>query len=494
MKIAFLLLGALLLFLFLNQPALIDPDEARYAEGAREMLVLRDYLIPHLNYIPRVNKPILFYWLICGSYKIFGINEFAARFPSAMFALILLLGLYFWTKRYLDQKTAFLSSLVLLSSPAFFVVARLAIIDTVFAALILLSLFSFWHCYSKDKFMYTPFVLTGLSLAAKGPVGWLLILITIAAFSITKRSFKFLRLAFRPKGILTILIIGGLWYLMLFNKIGALEFKNLIFRETLGRFKDGFVHKEPFFYYFPLILLGFMPWSIFLIFLKRVNYKNEAVKFLAIFGIVTYLFFSLCKTKLPTYILPLFPVLAVFSASIINSLWRERLKSPLIVAMVLIIIFFILKFLPQGIYYPLQKDSITGFSIFVLLFSLPFVFLFNSKLKVQFPFLFLLTFLIYFFLLFNFKNEFSDYRSCKALVNEEVLKLDNIKALNFFEPSLVFYSGKKVENINAADIISPGYLAIKKEDLPLILRKQYLYKVVSETKKYYFLRVQKLQN
>ena len=126
------LFSAMLLFSCLGRLALIDPDEPRYAESAREMMVSGDYAVPHLNFIPRVNKPGLFYWLILASYKIFGVSEFAARFPSAVFGLILILGLYFWVKNEIGEKEAFISSLILLSTPIFFVISRLAIIDAVF--------------------------------------------------------------------------------------------------------------------------------------------------------------------------------------------------------------------------------------------------------------------------------------------------------------------------------------------------------------------------
>ncbi|MCX5657201.1 MAG: glycosyltransferase family 39 protein, partial [Candidatus Omnitrophica bacterium] len=104
-----LLLGVFLLFYKLGAIPLLDPDEPRYAETAREMLESKNFLIPHFNYEPRLNKPPLEYWLISLSYLAFGINEFAARFPSAVFGLASIFIVYLLGCRiYLSRAIGFL--------------------------------------------------------------------------------------------------------------------------------------------------------------------------------------------------------------------------------------------------------------------------------------------------------------------------------------------------------------------------------------------------
>ena len=483
------LFSAMLLFSCLGRLALIDPDEPRYAESAREMMVSGDYAVPHLNFIPRVNKPGLFYWLILASYKIFGVSEFAARFPSAVFGLILILGLYFWVKNEIGEKEAFISSLILLSTPIFFVISRLAIIDAVFTTLILLSLFSLWSSLRNKRFLIPFFLFLGLSLSAKGPAGVIIIFLAALVFSLLQRDSTIMKRFFHPLGILTVLIIGGSWYFLLLDKIGWVQFKSLILQETLGRFQEGFVHKEPYYYYLFVVLGGFLPWSLFLFSFKKIDFKNKFVKFLMVFILVTLSFFTLCKSKLPTYILPVFPALAVVSAGVISKVWNRKRKETAALFFIFLLCAVLILFLPLKLMEPLTSSAVRRISLFFVLISVIFLFLSKFKMKTQF-FCFLLTpVLIYFFLLFNFGDEFSRYRSCRELFRTQDISQDEIYTWNLFEPSIVFYSRKKVKELRDLKDFKGKYLIIKKEDWSLFAGYKLSSKAVSETHKYYLLRV-----
>jgi len=487
--LALLLLSSILLFSRLGHLALIDPDEPRYAESAREMMISGDYAVPHLNFTPRVNKPILFYWLILASYKIFGVNEFAARFPSAVFGLILILGLYFWVRKELSGKEAFLSSLILLSTPIFFVVSRLAIIDTVFTTLILFSLFALWSSLRNRKFLVLFSLFLGLSLAAKGPVGVIIIFLAALVFSLIQRDSTVMKRFFHPLGILTILIIGGSWYFLLIDKIGWVQFKSLVLQETLGRFQEGFVHKEPYYYYLPVLLGGFLPWSLFLFSFKKIDFKNEFIKFLIIFVLVTFSFFTFCKTKLPTYILSIFPAMAVISSGIIARIWNQKRKEPIALFFIFLFCALFMLFLPLKLMEPLTLSAVRKISLALVLISAAFLFLSKFKMKTQFFCFLLLPALIYFFLLSNFGDEFSRYRSCRELFKSQDIAQDEIYTWNIFSPSMVFYSRKKVKELSNLKDFKGKYLIIKKEDWRLFAGYKLSSKAVSETYKYYLLKV-----
>lgn len=484
------LLSSLLLFSYLGRMALIDPDEGRYSEGSREMLVLKDYVIPHLNFKPRINKPGLFYWLTVISYKAFGINEFSARFPSALFGLILILGTYLWTHKEIGERKAYLSSLILLGTPAIFIASRIAITDIVFTSFVIFSLFSFWSSHKNKRLAILGYFFLGLSLATKGPAGFVIVILTLVVFSLWKRDKIYILRALNPWGILIFLIVGGLWYLALLNKIGWLEFKHFVFQETWGRLGEGFVHRKSLYYYLPLVIGGFLPWSIFLLGFRKLDLKDNLIKFLVTFTLVTLFFFSICKTKLPTYILPIFPALAVIDANIMDRYWGTRRKE---------ILFFLLFMALGAILIPLSFPSrllklvdITALyklSAFILLISLPFIFLIRFRLKRQFIYLFSVFFSIYFYLILNFAGPFSVYRSTKKLFAGHEIDADVIYALRFFKPSLVFYSKKKIHEIDNLSEFKQGYLIIKKKDIEDVRKRLTKpFQIISETDKYLLIK------
>ncbi|MCM8783329.1 MAG: glycosyltransferase family 39 protein, partial [Candidatus Omnitrophica bacterium] len=124
-----LVVGCFLFFYKLGNLPLLDPDEPRYAEVAREMGERGDFLIPYFNYTPRLKKPPLFYWLVFLSSKLFGINEFSARFPSAFFALVGVFLTYLIGAHLFSSFSGFLSALILATSLEYLVISRLAITD-----------------------------------------------------------------------------------------------------------------------------------------------------------------------------------------------------------------------------------------------------------------------------------------------------------------------------------------------------------------------------
>ncbi len=117
------------LFFRLGSAALFEPDEGRNAEKAREILVLNDWITPHENFQPVLDKPMFFYWLIALTYKLFGISEWAARLPSALAALACIGVIYWFVRRRWDVWAAQWSALILLTSLGFFMLARIVIFD-----------------------------------------------------------------------------------------------------------------------------------------------------------------------------------------------------------------------------------------------------------------------------------------------------------------------------------------------------------------------------
>lgn len=481
-------LSALYLFTSLGELALIDPDEPRYAEGAREMRLLRDYIVPHLNFTPRINKPALFYWLVALSYQLFGISEFSARLPSAFFSFILLFLIYFWVKAELGQRTALLSSLVLLSSPLFLIISRLCIIDPLFFCLLGFTLFTFWKYLKEGIPPLFPFLFLGLAFFAKGPIALVLILLTLFTFSLWERSFLHFKKAFNPWGILIFLLVGCSWYLVLLYRIGYPAFKELLFQETIARFKEGVSHTGPFWYYLPILFVGFLPWSIYLIMnFKELRFRVSFLRYISSFSLATFLFFSICKTKLPTYILPILFPLSVYVGVILDKKFEEvrRIEVGIIFALIIIFSAYIL-IRPNDLLKFLSYGEILKAIFYTLLVSLPLLLLMNCKLRVQITYLFLFFPLLYFIFIYRFGEGFSSYRSCKELFEDvKVRGPYHIYSLRIAKPSLVFYSRKKIERMDDLNTFKGGYLVLKKEDLSRLLDITSSFEILSETKKYY---------
>ncbi|MGE4357940.1 MAG: ArnT family glycosyltransferase, partial [Candidatus Omnitrophota bacterium] len=249
--------SAFFFFYKLGELPLLDPDEPRYAEVAREMGETNDFLVPYFNYQPRLKKPPLFYWLIFLAYKIFGINEFSARFPSALFAFMGVFLTYLMGKKLYSYFTGFLAGLILATSLEYLVLSRLAITDMVLCGFFLSCLFFFlkYRETRRDIFLLLFWISLALAFLTKGPVGLLPLLIGLF-FMLSERDFSFLRVFFLRKIYFSSLffILGLSWYVAVAFKFGFAEMFSLFRYETIERFGSGYIHREPFLYFIPVIL------------------------------------------------------------------------------------------------------------------------------------------------------------------------------------------------------------------------------------------------
>ena len=178
-------LSAALVFLpALGSAGIIDSSEGYYAEGAREMVESGDYITPHLNYAPWYEKPVLTYWLMAASYKVFGVSEFAARFPAALSGILLTGFIFSLSRVFLSRRAAFLAAMVLISQPLFVVVGHLSLTDMPFTLFVTVALGGLFSTVSGGPSFYLPlaYVALGLSLLSKGPLGLVIVLMVFDAY------------------------------------------------------------------------------------------------------------------------------------------------------------------------------------------------------------------------------------------------------------------------------------------------------------------------
>ena len=172
--LALLALSGLLFFLGLGDMGLTDRDEGRNAEAGREMFESGDRLTPTFNYELRVAKPVFLYWLMDLSYRLFGINEFAARFPSALFGVALIVLQYFFLAYVRDQRIALFGALMLLLNVEILALGRMALTDSVLIFFTTASLYGFWLGVHEEgparRWIWVFYIGLALATLTKGPV------------------------------------------------------------------------------------------------------------------------------------------------------------------------------------------------------------------------------------------------------------------------------------------------------------------------------------
>ncbi len=349
-----LLLSGLLFFIGLGSMGLTDRDEGRNAEAGREMFASGDLVTPTFNGELRVAKPVFVYWLMTLSYHLFGVNEFAARAPSAVFGVALILMHYLFLSRLRGPTVGLFGALMLLLNIEMLALGRMAITDSVLIFFTTMSLYGFWlglHEPGAGRHWIWGFY-AGMAFATltKGPVGFAVPLITALLYLIATRQWLVFWERGAPiLGTLLFVILAGPWYTAMFLLHGD-AYSSQAKVHTVGRFLSPMEgHGGGWWFYFPVLLLGFYPWSAFLpAALYRAygswrasrmvgNHEHkppdarepsgsgdELEWFSALWIIGVFIFFSLSSTRLPHYIGPLFPACALLAALY----WAQGLKEP----------------------------------------------------------------------------------------------------------------------------------------------------------------------
>jgi 4-amino-4-deoxy-L-arabinose transferase-like glycosyltransferase len=345
-----ILLAGLLFFLGLGSMGLTDRDEGRNAEAGREMLETGNWVSPTFNYEPRFAKPVLVYWLMSLSYRWFGVDEFSARLPSAAFGLALILLQYLFLNRFCGPTVALFGALMLLLNIEIIGLSRMVLTDSVLIFFTTLSLFSFWlgvHGRDNERWWRWMFYI-GMAIAtlAKGPVGFLVPLVTVGVYLTAAGQWRrFWREGSPLAGAMVFSLLAVPWYVAMWSIHGS-EYTASAQAHTVGRFLSPMEgHGFTIFFYVPVLLLGFFPWSGWLLFAWYQTYQSwretrarratmdrsqddrrgvqsaaipgeasELEWFAAAWVFGVFVFFTLSSTRLAHYIGPLFPAAAVLTA------------------------------------------------------------------------------------------------------------------------------------------------------------------------------------
>lgn len=320
-------------FFRLGSVTLFDVDEAVFAEATKEMVQSGDWITPTYNGENRYDKPILFYWMMAVSYKIFGINEFSARFPSAITAFLLVLSLFLFLRHLQNEKIAMYASISLTLSIYFLIYSHAAVTDMALTLFISLSLMSFYLSVTVkgltekiNWYTYGFYLFSALAFLTKGLIGIVFPFGVAIFYLLSTEGLKGIRRAFSLRGGILFLIVSMPWYGAQFLINGQEFVRQFFIKHHFARY-TGVIsgHKGPIYYYIPALILGLLPWIAFLPGGIRNVFRNDNSELksqgskLPLFAFIwfafIFVFFSLSTTKLPNYILPAIPAVSILISS-----------------------------------------------------------------------------------------------------------------------------------------------------------------------------------
>ncbi|MCA9135784.1 MAG: glycosyltransferase [Planctomycetales bacterium] len=337
LQIALLIVAAAFLFSNLHYP-LIDRDETRYAEIPREMLATGNWVLPQLNFQPYYDKPPLVYWLCAVSYKIFGINEFAARMVPALCAWLTIAATMWFGTRNFGRRVGLIAGMVLMLSVGFVFTSRYLLLDGVLSLLVAMSFYTAYEAIKASRVNLGWWTLcgifVGLGVLAKGPIALVLWLPPVFAMawlsdSVTRPS----RWHYALIG-LVMMAVAAPWFVIVSFQ-DAHFVSEFFITHNIRRFAGEF-HTRPFWFFIPVLLIAGHPWSFLtlpfagFLFGRAERHRTQRpplLGFLLLWSVWSFVFFSLSQCKLPTYLLPIAPALALMMGHYLNLLLRETSNS-----------------------------------------------------------------------------------------------------------------------------------------------------------------------
>jgi 4-amino-4-deoxy-L-arabinose transferase-like glycosyltransferase len=311
---------------------LTEPDEARYAEIAREMLVRRDWITPHLNFVKYFEKPPLVYWATAAAFTAFGVNELSARLPSLLSGIGTIALTVWLAARMYGAPTALLALPILALGPLFGFMAQTLTLDMSLTLLMTLAMVGVWCAFDSSPalpaapgrrsatMVRVAYAATALAVLVKGPVAAVLVGASALLFLALHGGWRALRAALDWRGFALAAAVVLPWFIVVsWRNPEFVRF--FVVDQHVARFLWTKEHGEPLWFYLPVIVLALAPWSLAGLLdppLLRAALAPRAwsvpTGFLVVWAAVNVGFFSLSTSKLLTYVLPVMPPLAILTA------------------------------------------------------------------------------------------------------------------------------------------------------------------------------------
>ena len=328
-------------FFGLGAFGLVGADEPRYAQIGREMFARHDWIVPTLNGQPWLEKPVLLYWGEMAAYSIFGVHDWAARVPSALFATALVVVVLCFMRRF-RPGSELDAALITASCVAVIGFGRGASTDMQLSAPFCAAMMAWWawHETSRKLWLGLFYALLAIGALAKGPVSPGLAVLIVAAYAWLRRDGKIFLRSLWTHGFAIFFAIALPWYVAV--QVTAPQFFRIFFlQHNLERFSTNlYQHSQPFWYYIPVFLISVLPWTIFTVAAVWESLRNGwrhvrigtpesqdpprrqdwLAQFLLLWILVPIVFFSISRSKLPGYILPAIPSAALLTGAYLHGL------------------------------------------------------------------------------------------------------------------------------------------------------------------------------
>ena len=339
-----MLLGVLITvfyFLWLGSYPYFTPDEGRYSEVAREMLVSGDFVTPRVNGVAFLDKPALYYWLQAAAMYLFGVHEWAVRFFPALYGIAGSLIVYLAARRLFNRRTGILSAIILATTPLFFGGSHYANLDLEVAVLVSASLLTFLlgaetQGKARTVFFLLAYTFAGFAFLTKGLLAIAFPVIIAGLWILLLSRWRLLLQMRLITGLIIIAVITLPWFILV--QRANPEFLHFFFiTQQVARFLSAteFNNPSPIWFYWPVVLAGLIPWTAFLLqavgtaaracWQARAQHAPEL--FLLLWAAVVFIFFSIPHSKTVSYILPIFPALAILMGKYLADVWQERSQS-----------------------------------------------------------------------------------------------------------------------------------------------------------------------
>ena len=318
-------LSAILFFFKLGSFSLYDAAETTYGEFIKQIRLTGDWVSMHYNGEVIFDKPPLYFWLAALMTYMFGFNEFAIRFWAALSGVLTVVATFYLGQAFHGRRVGFLSGIIAMTAFQFMIQSRIAELDILLTLLLTSAFLFFWQGYHtrKPHFYWLFYACLALATLVKGLIGVALPGTAIFLFLLLRKELHRIREMQVLPGAAIVLLIGSPWYIAEWARHGS-EFTEFVLGFLfLSRFKGVVAgHPGPWYYYFFALLLGFAPWSHFLpySFWRTIKERANPAALLSLCYIIpVFVVFSVAKTKLPNYMLPLYPFLAIMVAK----LWHD---------------------------------------------------------------------------------------------------------------------------------------------------------------------------
>ncbi len=329
-SILFLICGALFLY-GNNLFSLSDPDEVFYSLTAKEMAAKNEWMTPLIFGQPQFEKPPLTYWLLETAFKTWGESPFMARLFPAAFACLGVMAIYFLgLMGFNDERKAFLSAVALATCAFYAGMGKTVFTDMIFTVLILCAFTMFMVGFTDRRRQGIGFigfyVFCALATLTKSPLGFLIPQIAVILFLLYQRQINFLKTWWVPMGLLVYIGIALPWYVFIYKQYGHAFIHEFFYNDHWRRLMEAEHHGNDHWFFYPMTMVaGFFPWSLFLLaawvdLFKRLKSSVTMMDHLTLSWVLAFfVVFQTAHSKLASYILPLFPALALMTGNFLGN-------------------------------------------------------------------------------------------------------------------------------------------------------------------------------